>query len=83
MDVHFEKPDLEARIENWVAETGRTREEFIEDAFAGYFEELARVREMLDSRYDDLKNGRIRPIDGDRFFAELRRLEDELPGRKT
>jgi len=66
-----------------VAETGRTREEFIEDAFAGCFEELSRVREMLDSRYDDLKNGRMRPIDGHRFFADLRRREDELPEQKT
>ena len=45
MDVHFENADLEAKIEHWVAETGRTRDELIEDAFAGYFEELARTRE--------------------------------------
>ncbi len=41
MDVHPEDPDLEVKIEHWVAETGRTRDELVEDAFAGYFEELA------------------------------------------
>jgi hypothetical protein len=45
MDVHFETPDLEAKIEHWVAETARTRDELIEDAFAGYFEELAQTQE--------------------------------------
>ena|SRR5579883_1080951 len=72
MDVHLENPELEAKIENWVAETGRTREEFVEDAFAGYFEELARIRETLDSRYDDLKSGRVKPIDGEEIEAYFR-----------
>ena len=78
MDVHFENPDLEAKIEHWVAETGRSRDELIEDAFAGYFEELARTGQMLDSRYDDLKSGRVKPIDGEEFFDDLRRREDDL-----
>jgi hypothetical protein len=78
MDVHFENPDLEAKIEHWVAETGRTRDELLEDAFAGYFDELARMRETLDSRYDDLKSGRVKPIDGEQFFETLRRREDDL-----
>jgi hypothetical protein len=45
---------------------------------AGYFEELAQTRKMLDSRYDDLKSGRVMPIDGEEFFESLRRREDEL-----
>jgi hypothetical protein len=45
---------------------------------AGYFDELARTREMLDSRYDDLRSGRVKPIDGEEFFDNLRRREDEL-----
>ena len=83
MDVHFENPDLEAKIEHWVAETGRSRDELIEDAFAGYFEELAKTREMLDSRYDDLKSGRVKPIDGEEFFDDLRRHEDELSNHRS
>jgi hypothetical protein len=43
---------------------------------AGYFEELAQTRKMLDSRYDDLKSGRVMPIDGEEFFESLRHRED-------
>ena len=33
---------------------------------------------MLDSRYDDLKSGRVKPIDGEEFFEGLRRRENDL-----
>jgi len=39
---------------------------------------VTQVRETLDSRYDDLKNGRVQPIDGEAFFDSLRQREDEL-----
>jgi hypothetical protein len=58
-----------------VAETGRGPGDLIEDAMAGYFDELAQARQMLDSRYDDLKSGRVKPIDGEEFFESLRRRE--------
>jgi hypothetical protein len=81
MDVHLNNPDLSAKLDRWVAETGRGADELVEDAMAGYFEELSRTRETLNSRYDDLKSGRVKPIDGEQFFADLRRREDELLNR--
>lgn len=78
MDVHLTNPELAAKLERWVEVTGRRPDELVEDAMAGYFDELARTREMLDSRYDDLKSGRVKPIDGEEFFENLRRREDEL-----
>ena len=50
---------------------------------AGYFKELALVGATLDQRYDDLRSGRVTPIDGAAFFEALRKREDELlkPGR--
>jgi hypothetical protein len=30
------------------------------------------IRQTLDSRYDDLKTGRIKPIDGEEAFTKLR-----------
>jgi hypothetical protein len=33
---------------------------------------------MLDSRYDDLKSGRVKPVNGEEFFENLRRRENEL-----
>jgi hypothetical protein len=31
---------------------------------AGYFDEVLEIGETLNSRYDDLKSGRVKPIDG-------------------
>jgi hypothetical protein len=49
-----------------------------EDAMAGYLAEAAELREMLDLRYDDIKSGKVKPIDGEAFFESLRRRESEL-----
>ena len=78
MDVHLKNPDLQEKIDRWVAETGRGPDELVEDAIAGYFEELTQTRDMLNSRYHDLKSGRAKPVDGEEFFENLRRREDEL-----
>ena len=72
MQLHFSNPELLAKVEQWVSETGRPVEELIEDALAGHFDELAQVRETIDSRYDDIKSGTVRLIPGDEAFARLR-----------
>ena len=50
----------------------------MEDAMAGYLQEVTEVRQMLDSRYDDIKSGRVKPVEGEAFFESLRQREDEL-----
>jgi len=45
---------------------------------AGYLQEVTEVRQMLDSRYDDIKSGRVKPVEGEVFFESLRQREDEL-----
>jgi|SRR5450755_254330 hypothetical protein len=72
MDVRLNNPEIQAKLDRWVAETGRGPDELIEDAMAGYFEELTRTREMLNTRYDDLQSGRVKPIPGDEVIARLR-----------
>jgi hypothetical protein len=72
MEVHFHTPDLEARLDRLAAETGRAAGELVEDAVLGYLAELAQAREMLNSRYDDLKSGRVKPIPGDDVAAYFR-----------
>jgi predicted transcriptional regulator len=76
MEVHF-KPETESRLNELASKSGRVPDELLEDALAGYLEYVAEVREMLDSRYDDIKNGRVTPIDGEQFFEDLRQREDE------
>jgi hypothetical protein len=50
----------------------------MEDAMAGYLQEVTQVRQILDSRYDDIKSGRVKPVEGEVFFESLRQREDEL-----
>ena len=77
MEVHF-TPDVEAKLDARATETGRAADEFVQDALAGYFEELAQLRGMLDSRYDDIKSGKVTPINGEAFFESLRQREEAL-----
>jgi predicted transcriptional regulator len=58
MEVHL-RPETESRLQELASKTGRAPNDLIEDAMAGYLQELAQVRSMLDSRYDDLKSGRV------------------------
>ena len=77
MEVHI-KPETESRLAELASKSGRGTDDLVEDALAGYLAEVTEVREMLDSRYDDIKSGRVKPIDGEAFFDSLRRREDEL-----
>jgi hypothetical protein len=77
MEVNF-TPNTEKKLRDFSAESGRRTDDLVEDAVAGYFDEVLQVRQTLDSRYDDLESGRVKPIDGEEFFEGLRRREDEL-----
>ncbi len=71
MEVHF-PPDIQARLDRLASETGCLESELVLDALPGYLDELERTRAMLDSRYDDVKSGRVQPVDGEEAFARLR-----------
>ena len=77
MEVHIE-PETESRLTELASKSGRATDDLVEDALAGYLTEVAEVREMLDGRYDDIKSGRVKAIDGEAFFDSLRQREDEL-----
>lgn len=76
MEVHF-TPETESRLRELASKSGRPTDDLAEDAMAAYLAEVGQVREMLDS-YDDIKSGRVKPIDGEAFFEELRNREDDL-----
>jgi len=77
MNVHVNE-DLAKRLNDLAAASGRAPEKIVEDALAGYLEEIASIRTMLDSRYDEFKSGAAKPVDGEAFFEELRKREIEL-----
>jgi len=77
MEVHI-KPETESRLAELASKSGRPTEDLVEDAIAGYLAEVAEVGEMLDRRYDDIKSGRVAPMDGEAFFDNLCQREDKL-----
>ncbi len=76
MEVNL-RPETESRIQELAAQTGRATDDLVEDAMVGYLQELAQARDMLDTRYDDLKSGRATPVDGEKAFAALRSKSQE------
>ena len=72
MEVHF-APETEKKLNDLASLSGsRTAGELVRDVVEGYFDELAQAREMLGSRYDDLKSGRVKPIPGNEVEAWFR-----------
>lgn len=72
MEVHF-TPETEKRLKELAAQSGRgSADRLVQDVVEGYFDELAQTREMLNSRYDDLKSGRVKSIPGDEVEAHFR-----------
>ena len=82
MEVHF-APDVEKKLNDLAAQSGRGASELLQDALAGYLDELAQTREMLDSRYDELKSGRVKPIDGEEAFARLKAKTEAQRNRRA
>jgi predicted DNA-binding protein len=77
MEVRL-KPETESRLHELASKSGRPTDDLVEEAMAGYLAEVAAVRSILDGRYDDIRSGRVKPIDGEAFFENLRQREDQL-----
>ena len=77
MEVQFE-PDVQAKLDQMARESGRAAAELVRDVVAGYFDELAGTREMLNSRYDDRQSGSVKLIPGNEVFARLREKSEAL-----
>jgi hypothetical protein len=71
MEVHF-TPETEKKLKDLSTQSGRGTDDLVEDAMAGYFDGVLQAREMLNRRYDELKSGRVKPIDGEEAFARLK-----------
>jgi predicted DNA-binding protein len=77
------RPETESRLNELASKSGRPTDDLIEDAMAAYLTEVAEVRATLDSRYDEVKSGRVKPVDGETFFEDLRRKESDLFNRQS
>jgi len=82
MEVHF-TPDVEKKLNELAGRSGRGTDELLQDALAAYFDEVVRTRDMLDSRYDELKSGRVKSIDGEEAFARLKAKTEAQRNRQA
>ncbi len=81
MKVHL-APETAKKLSNLTATSGRTADDIVEDALAGYLDEVASVRKTLDGRYADLKSRRVTPIDGEEALTKLREKSDRRRSAK-
>jgi predicted DNA-binding protein len=66
-------PETEKRLHALAAQSGgATVDELVRDVIEEYLGDLAESRQTLDSRYDDLESGRVKPVAGDEVIARLR-----------
>jgi predicted transcriptional regulator len=82
MEVHL-TPDTQAKLEQMAHDSGRPNEELLEDAVIGLYDELSATREMLERRYNDLKSGRVQPIDGEEAYRRLMAKTEEQRRRQA
>jgi len=72
MEVHF-SPELEKRLNDLAAKSGRSADELVQDVVADVVDELSSTSRMLDRRYDEIKSGNVKLIPGDQiedYFRE-------------
>lgn len=79
MEVQFE-PAVQAKLDRIARESGRTTVDLVQEAVAGYLSEMVQAREMLDSRYDDIKSGKVKLLPGDEALAQLHARIDARSG---
>jgi predicted DNA-binding protein len=82
MEVHL-KPETESRLHELASQSGRPTDELVEDAMAAYLREASDLRSMLDSRYDDIKSGKVQPVDGEEAFARLRQKSEARRSQRS
>jgi predicted DNA-binding protein len=77
MDLRIDNPEFERALSDLAQKSGRAADDLIEDALAGYFEELEELRGALDARYDELKAGGVRLIGAETAVNTLRAKSEE------
>ena len=82
MEVRL-KPETESRLNELASRSGRPANELVEDAMAAYLREVSELRARLGSRYEEVQSGSVKPIEGEAFFEELRRRENEVSNRRS
>lgn len=71
MEVQLE-PDVQAKLDRMARESGRSASALVHDAVVGYVEHVTETHEMINSRYDEIKSGKVKLIPGEEIEAHFR-----------
>jgi hypothetical protein len=71
LEIHL-TPDLQRKLIDVAAKTGRRSDDLVQEAVAGFVDELNGLRSMLETRYEVVKSGRAKAIDGEEVFTRPR-----------
>jgi len=82
MEVHL-TPKTESLLQELASQSDRPMDDLVEDALVSYLADVAELRRTLDTRYDEIKNGLVKPIDGVEAFEQLRRKSYERRARRS
>jgi len=66
-------PDTEEKLRDFAAHSGRPIDELVEDAVAGYFDDVLEVRRHIDEGYSQAERGEL--IDGDQARHETQAMK--------
>jgi predicted transcriptional regulator len=72
MEVHL-NPDTEKKLRDLAAQSGRGTDELVEDAVAGYFDDVLQVRQHIEEGYSQAQRGEL--IDGDQARREIQAMK--------
>jgi predicted transcriptional regulator len=73
MEVHF-APDLEKKLKDLAAQSGRGADEFVQDVVAGYVDDLAGIRAHIEEGFLQAERGEL--IDGVQARTEIQASKD-------
>ena len=74
-------PELETKLNELAAQSGRPAQQLVRDALTGMFDEIADTQTMLDRRYHEIETGQVRMVPGHEVFARLKAKSEALRKR--
>lgn len=72
MEVNL-SPETEKKLRDLAAQSGRGTDDLVEDAVAGYFEDVLQVRRHIEEGYAQAERGEL--IDGDQARREIQSMK--------
>jgi predicted DNA-binding protein len=70
MDLQLPPKDY-ARLTELAEKTGREESEIVKEVIGSYLDGVDEVRELLNSRLEDIESGRVKPLTSEQLWKNL------------